>query len=586
MPVKIRCKGCGKALNIPDRARGKTVKCPNCETALRIPAAKTAAPKGGKARQKQPVRQAVDDDDFLAGMDLRRAVDTRVRVCVKCGTEVDEEVIDCPECGHNVDTGVMSEVVRKKREREGPDPEEFWGIAWTGSFQYIKDNIPLVMRTAGYWVLFYTLLVWSICGMVLMGVGDLPNLVFWFSMAFLFYLGIVGWFWYANVKVIQHTMSPKRDKQIEKFHFSFFQCIALGLKSIIWPAVLFGPIFVAVMLFSIVPMALSGSSDFNFALMTLIDLGFRFVAILVFPLAMVHMSMPYTYKAWTPYHMAISLGKCILPALYWFVMALAAMLPVFVTGLILHVAWEGGLGVFFLDMFDIAFDLTDWVWGGFFDIPDEHPTQRKWYWKLLTLSVVWIPISIAMIPICFVAAFSSVFLMRANGYIGLYFHDKLDLVRDQQPNVPCGFWPRYLAHLVDILVLTIFLGAIEIGFFFLMLGAALLGLVYLLPILMVVSFGVRIFAFWNYYAKPESNVAWRGSIGKRALGIVVVTEDFKTMTYGQASGRFWVKLLLSQLLTLNIGLLVAAFTKRKQGLHDSMIKTLVVWEGDDERNEL
>jgi uncharacterized RDD family membrane protein YckC len=92
---------------------------------------------------------------------------------------------------------------------------------------------------------------------------------------------------------------------------------------------------------------------------------------------------------------------------------------------------------------------------------------------------------------------------------------------------------------------------------------------------------------WFYYAKPESNPAWRGSIGKRALGIVVVKDDekFDTLDFGTASGRFWVKTLLFPF-TLGIGWVMAAFTEKKQALHDTLLKTLVVWEGDDERNQI
>ena len=583
MPLKIRCKGCEKVLNVPDRARGKTVKCPNCETALRIPAGKSAAAAGGKAKRRQPARQAADDEGFLAGMDLRRAADSRVRICVKCGAEADEEVVDCLECGHNVDTGIMAETVRKKRERKGPDPEEFWGVAWSGSFKFIKDNIGLVIRTACYWVLFSSMMVFSIFAMYLMG-DDLPNVLFWTFMANLFYLGIAGWFWHANIHVIRHTMGPKRNQPMRRFDFNFFQCIALGMKSIIWPAVLFGPVYVVVVLASFVPMMLSGSAAASFLLLSMIDVGFRFLAVLVFPVAMVHMTMPYTYKAWTPYHMAISLGKCILPALYWFVMALAAMLPVLITVGIMHLAWEGGIVQLMFDLWEITYDLVDWVIGLMTKPPAESYREREWYWKLFMLAIVWIPIAAIMTPLCFVGAFSAVFLMRANGYVGLYFRDKLDLVKVQNANEVCGFWPRYLAHLVDTLVLALFLGVIHGIFIGMILGVLYLGLTYLGPLLIVVDIGLLIFIAWNYYARPESNVAWRGSIGKRSIGIIVVTEDFETQSYGQASGRFWVKALLSQILMLNIGLLMSAFTKKKQGMHDLLMKTLVVWEGDDERD--
>lgn len=588
MPVKIRCNGCQKVLNVPDRARGKAIKCPNCQTVLKIPAA-TAAAKAAAGADRPPAAPAVERDDFLAGMDLRRAEDTRVRVCIKCGAEVDEEVVDCPECGHNVDTGVMSDYMRKKRERKGPDPEEYWGMAWTGSFKFLKENIPLVFRTAMYWVLFIFLFVFSFYGLALTGAGKLPNIIFWLSVATVMLFGACGWFWHCSVEVIRHSMGPKRNKKMPHIHFDFFQCLALGLKFIIWPRVLFLP---AILVFGFcigIPMAIAGSFDMNYAVSAAFDLLLLVLWLLVFPLAMVHMSMPYTYKAWTPYHMGISLGKNILPALYWFVQLLAATLPFLATALILHLTWEGGLAQLFADIFQMTLDLVDWVLGWFMDASTVRVPvgKRAWYLVILVLALTTIPIIVFVTPFCIAGAFGAVFLMRANGYVGLYFRDKLDLVKEQQPNTLCGFWPRYLAYLVDWLVINIAVGlvaAVAYGLIWLVKWAELDYLAYL------VNFLYLAFAIgfpWLYFAKPESNPAYQGSIGKQALGIKVVEDspEFETLEFGKASGRYWVKIVLGTV-TLGISWLIAAFTERKTALHDNIMKTIVVWEGDDERNAI
>ena len=73
MAVKVRCPTCDKVLNAPDAARGKAVKCPGCDTKVKVPAGDTSA--GGqttsrRAAAKAPARQraqADDDDEFLAG---------------------------------------------------------------------------------------------------------------------------------------------------------------------------------------------------------------------------------------------------------------------------------------------------------------------------------------------------------------------------------------------------------------------------------------------------------------------------------------------------------------------------------------
>ena len=37
MPVKLKCTNCEKVLSVPDAARGKAVKCPECQTRLAVP---------------------------------------------------------------------------------------------------------------------------------------------------------------------------------------------------------------------------------------------------------------------------------------------------------------------------------------------------------------------------------------------------------------------------------------------------------------------------------------------------------------------------------------------------------------------
>jgi len=62
--------------------------------------------------------------------------------------------------------------------------------------------------------------------------------------------------------------------------------------------------------------------------------------------------------------------------------------------------------------------------------------------------------------------------------------------------------------------------------------------------------------------------------GKRAMGIKVATLDGRRLSFGHAVGRWFAKLL--SYLTLYIGFLMAAFTARKQALHDMVASTLVV----------
>ena len=601
MPIKVRCKGCEKVLNVPDRARGKAIKCPQCETVLKIPAAGAAGQK--KKRKPQTVPKPADEDDLFGGLDLRRAADSRVRVCVKCGAEADEETVDCEKCGHNVDTGIMSEIVRKKRARRGPDPDEYWGVAWTGSLKFVKDNMSLVWRSAIYWVLFGVLAGWTAFWWgffsVVIGPGFETSLFFG-GLITVFYGGAVGWFWHLNGEVIKHTMSSRRNRKVERVHFDFFLCVGRGIVAAAWPYVLFFLVLVPIFVFVAIVAGNAAISAGAFSstdvmapltdiqiLMNVLTVIILVLSVLVFPLAQIHMTMPYKYKAFTPYHMGIALGKCIMPSLYYFVQFLTAILPIAITAIILHLAWDGGLGALAYDIFQILFDLSDWLLELVGVAPPEEDIANRGWWNFFMVQAL-IPVSLAVFltPLCIALAFGAVFLMRANGYIGLYFKDKLDLVKEQTANEPCGFWPRYLAYLVDYLILQVAFAFIWLGVFMIIYVLNMIGIEYLIKLVMFAYYAASIIIPWLYFAKPQSAYGSQASIGKAAIGLIVTDENGDKISFGQATGRYFIKTLLSNFVMLFVGSLMSAFTERKRATHDQLVNTLVVWKGDDERNQV
>jgi uncharacterized RDD family membrane protein YckC len=78
---------------------------------------------------------------------------------------------------------------------------------------------------------------------------------------------------------------------------------------------------------------------------------------------------------------------------------------------------------------------------------------------------------------------------------------------------------------------------------------------------------------WLYFAYQESSPA-QATIGKRALGIKVTDVQGNRISFARASGRYFAKILST--LTLFIGFIMAAFTAKKQALHDMIADTLVV----------
>jgi uncharacterized RDD family membrane protein YckC len=78
---------------------------------------------------------------------------------------------------------------------------------------------------------------------------------------------------------------------------------------------------------------------------------------------------------------------------------------------------------------------------------------------------------------------------------------------------------------------------------------------------------------WLYSATLESS-PWQATIGKRAMDIYVTNLTGRRIGFGQASGRFFGKIISAMILF--IGFFMIAFTQRKQGLHDLMAGCLVV----------
>jgi hypothetical protein len=85
---------------------------------------------------------------------------------------------------------------------------------------------------------------------------------------------------------------------------------------------------------------------------------------------------------------------------------------------------------------------------------------------------------------------------------------------------------------------------------------------------------ISFFLNWFYFAIMESSES-QATLGKKILGLKVTDEFGQRMSFGRATGRYFSKFISS--LILGIGYLMAAFTDRKQALHDKIASTLVVY---------
>ena len=117
-----------------------------------------------------------------------------------------------------------------------------------------------------------------------------------------------------------------------------------------------------------------------------------------------------------------------------------------------------------------------------------------------------------------------------------------------------GFWARFVAVLIDVVIVGAASGLVTAATF----GAGV-----------VLTF----FGPWLYEAFMLSS-EWQATIGKRAMSIVVTGTDGRPISFARATGRHFAKYI--SVCVLGIGFIMAAFTARKQALHDMIAETLVI----------
>ena len=149
-----------------------------------------------------------------------------------------------------------------------------------------------------------------------------------------------------------------------------------------------------------------------------------------------------------------------------------------------------------------------------------------------------------------------------------------------------GFWLRFVAHLIDSVV-SVFAFIILLIPLFVVTGvggalsrigsgedigddaAALLGFGFIFGFV-----GIILIVSWLYYALSESST-WQATPGKKLLNLKVTDMDGQRLSFGRASGRFFGK-MITGMIPLAIGYIMAGFTEKKQALHDMIAGCLVL----------
>jgi|ERR1700722_6354406 len=149
------------------------------------------------------------------------------------------------------------------------------------------------------------------------------------------------------------------------------------------------------------------------------------------------------------------------------------------------------------------------------------------------------------------------------------------------PVAYAGFWLRFVAFIIDAIVLS-FLGTIitlpfmaSMGLRGIMRGHVPMSREELIPLMgaFIRLSLIRTVLNWLYYALLESS-AWQATLGKKALGLEVTDMQGMRISFGRATGRFFAKIISG--IILFIGFIMAGFTEKKQALHDMIAGTLVI----------
>jgi uncharacterized RDD family membrane protein YckC len=149
-----------------------------------------------------------------------------------------------------------------------------------------------------------------------------------------------------------------------------------------------------------------------------------------------------------------------------------------------------------------------------------------------------------------------------------------------------GFWERFAAYLIDGLILGIPFWLVVVAVIFMFGGFGMMmhrnavdpnaAAAFLAPMFMFFFLGILVFLIlnWLYFAGMESSER-QATFGKSVMSLRVTNYEGQRISFGHATGRFFAK-IVSGMVPLAIGYIMAAFTEKKQALHDLIAGTLVL----------
>ncbi|MEQ9408030.1 MAG: RDD family protein [Fuerstiella sp.] len=616
----VKCKGCGGRVPVPGGAGVSSA-----------PGQKRPAKKRPVKKRRRPAPAAEpsfddfgDPDDMFGGLDLRRAEDHRQKVCPSCAQKVDEEDIECPYCGVNIETGALSEKQKIRKARKGPPPEEFYGEVWGNAWKFLMSHKGWAVKTGLNWGLSLAMVVlsafvlsWYIDGReqelidskegavtitsdgvlieptkemdavydgVKYGTGSTrlingrlmlptpriaaifsPPSFFWGFIFLIFVLSCGGWAWTLSGKIVELTMTGQ--KKIKRFQGDMYANMTRGFVTIFWPIVLMYPVIW-------IPLAMHflGGVAVNICVITFLVM-FMIPIVVFMPIAVVHMSQPYTYRAWLINWMVTDLVNALVPTMF-----VSAMF----FGLVLLVPLAAAIGVAvgwdqFTNFYTNSIEIP--ALGAMFGYTQDD-AGSSFAFAFERMPLLFLVAFTGFTLLSMLLAFPAIFMMRVFGLFGLYFRPDLSLCVEQVPLSPAGFGPRFLAIQVDAIIAAIMCG---VSFKGSKMVAGLVGSLYNSETVAEIAYWATMVisilcALGFYFANWESG-AGRATLGKWTFGLIVLRDDNEPMSFNQALKR--AALGLISIVSLSGTFVMCAFHPEHRALHDILTKTKVVWRGDE-----
>lgn len=150
--------------------------------------------------------------------------------------------------------------------------------------------------------------------------------------------------------------------------------------------------------------------------------------------------------------------------------------------------------------------------------------------------------------------------------------------QQNRPAEYAGFWIRVAASLIDGIILSVAMWTVIFIIGMLFVGGAASGSDLTSTAAIaggMALYGLALIGYVLYFSIMESS-ARQATLGKMAVGIKVGDQNGNRISFANALGRYFSKIISAMI--LYIGFMMVGWDDRKQGLHDKIAGTFVLYK--------